>query len=361
MGQQTRKVRRLTVHMNARDRPKTKSRNVRKSNIIRPLSLLSLPEIPLVVQRQMRLDSTTSQPVPVLDFGDKSGLANTFVADQAYNTRLKTISSDDAVKEKRSQSVCGSPWEANNICEAKRYGDHSSNPLNGVSIIIGTYTSYLSKNSTYANNHNSKQHGLFSSPTSYFNPILSAGSYVSPLLTPSSAETYFSSSESSMSSLSPPPQGAAWINDPNDPILVILDQMQRQFSDDVSRILSQAQRRRKSGNTGKGERDRNMLKKPTACQSFANMGNLDELAGAFKSGYRALETDFIRGCTCLGVLDTHDDAFEYVDRSEEGNDDSPNDICIYRDKPNLQSRYGYKSRYGVVAMETVSTVIDLQD
>lgn len=87
---------------------------------------------------------------------------------------------------------------------------------------------------------------------------------------------YFSSSESSMSSLSPPLQGKALVKDSNDPVLFTLDQMQKQVHDGISRILILARQQLKQESKENGEGVGNTLQTFTARHTFGNAKNLEE-------------------------------------------------------------------------------------
>ena len=152
-----------------------------------------------------------------------------------------------------------------------------------------------------------------------------------------------------------------------DPIIVTLGQMQKQFDDGISRILSQARQRRKWEIKEEGEGDGNPLQKTTACQNFGDLESLDELADAFRSRYRGLQKDFVYECTCLGMLAADKDTVKFVHKSEERNDASPVGICITGDEPNFEKGHECKWEYLTVfskraaSIAAVSTIIDLQD
>ena len=146
MGQKPRKVRRLTMHMNAKSAPRTGSRNSRKANLARSSSRSSSPEIPLIVQRQMRLDNKAKSPEPITDPRNDFRLTNTFVADLIYNASLNTILKNESPEKTCAQSVSSESGEANNKYKVpvRQYGSRSGGFLNDVSFARETQKLFVS-------------------------------------------------------------------------------------------------------------------------------------------------------------------------------------------------------------------------
>lgn len=146
MGQKNRKVKRLTIHRNAESAPRARSRAYRRANVATSSIRTSSPEIPLVAQRQMRLDNIARLPAPIAHLRNDSRLANTFVADYDYYTRLKAITKNELAEETRAQSSSSNPWDANDMYKIPviNHGGRPGSLITDVSFVREAYVSLLS-------------------------------------------------------------------------------------------------------------------------------------------------------------------------------------------------------------------------
>lgn len=364
MGQKKRKVKRLTIHRNAESAPRARFRTYKRANVATSSSRSSSPEIPLVAQRQTRLDNIARLPAPVAHLRNDSRLANTFVADHDYYTRSKVITKNESAEKTRARSTGSNPWDANDMYKipAITYGGRPGSLVTDVSLVRERTLVY-----SVCWQHNSEQYGVQCSDISSPFSTLPVQPEISLPFGYSSTGMYFSSSESSTSSLSPPPQGTALAKDFKDPVLVTLNQMRKQVHDGISRMLILERQRLKGESKENGEIDGKTLATFTACQNFGNAKNLQELADAFKNGYRALEENFLHEYRYLGMLCPNDDALKYINRSEEGDDASPIGISISGHEPKPEYSNKCKGEYVSIyrikfsGIATIPTVIDLQD